>query len=423
MLNTVKVPPQFAPLFEKAQEYVNRYFQKQVDDPTRGAIEIFGQRYILVRAASMSVDFFDTVKKLYQDQHGETEALGVARQLLFDIAHAIGKQDAKNFSAKMGLKDPIEKLSAGPVHFAYTGWAFVDIFPESDPQPNENYYLIYDHPYSFESDSWIQSGQKPAFPVCIMNAGYSSGWCEESFGVTLVASEIMCRARGDKACRFIMAPPARIEQRIAAYLHDKPELAKKVTYEIPGFFKIKQQEEERARLTKALEESEHKYRTLLNNMPQKIFYKDMQSTYLLCNYSYARDLGINTEDIKGKTDLDFYSKELAEKYAADDQRIMRSGEKEEYDEEYLADENKNKRYVHTIKAPVRDEGGKVIGVFGTFWDISDRKHAELEVAKKVAELEKMNGYMVNRELRMIELKKEIRELRADAGLMDADAGV
>ena len=41
----------------------------------------------------------------------------------------------------MKLKDPISKLSAGPIHFAYTGWAFVDILPESKASPDDNFYL------------------------------------------------------------------------------------------------------------------------------------------------------------------------------------------------------------------------------------------------------------------------------------------
>ena len=56
MLNTVSVPEQFRPLFQKAQEYVSRYFSLKKEDPSKGTIEIFGERYILVRAASMSVD-------------------------------------------------------------------------------------------------------------------------------------------------------------------------------------------------------------------------------------------------------------------------------------------------------------------------------------------------------------------------------
>ena len=243
MLNTVKCPKEFEPLFAKAQEYVGKYFSQSVQDPTKGTIEIFGQRYILVRAASMSIDFFEAVTNLYEDS-GPENAGNAARSLLFDIAHAIGKMDARNFHKQMGLVDPIEKLSAGPVHFSHTGWAFVDIFPESRPTPDEDYYLVYDHPFSFESDAWIKAGKKAGFPVCVMNAGYSSGWCEESFGVTLVAQEIMCKAEGDEVCRFIMAHPSKIDGYVQEYLNENPQFIKgQPEYKIPGFFEKKVVEE------------------------------------------------------------------------------------------------------------------------------------------------------------------------------------
>ena len=54
---------------------------------------------------------------------------------------------------------------------------------------------------------WHAPASRTDAPVCVMNAGYSSGWCEASFGVPLVAVEILCRAKGDERCRFIMAPP------------------------------------------------------------------------------------------------------------------------------------------------------------------------------------------------------------------------
>ncbi len=258
MLDTVKVPTDFEPIFLKAHEYVSNYFKEKKEEPSKGTIEIFGERYILIRAASMSVDFFDTVKNLYKEE-GEEEALNVARNLLFDIAHAIGKADARNFHIKMKLKDPIEKLSAGPVHFAHSGWAFVDIFPESRPTPDEDFYLIYDHTFSFEADAWKKAGKRSDCPVCVMNAGYSSGWCEESFGMPLVTAEILCKAKGDEVCRFIMAHPSKIEGYIRAYLNKEPELATKVKkYEIPGFFKRKQIEDE-------LRESEAQYRSIFNS--------------------------------------------------------------------------------------------------------------------------------------------------------------
>src|SRR5262249_54832443 len=142
--------------------------------------------------------------------------------ILFDLAHAIGKSDAQKFHAKMGLSDPIAKLSAGPVHFAHAGWAFVDIDPASAPAPNDEFFLVYDHPYSFESDAWVRAGKSRKSPVCIMNAGYSSGWCEASFGIVLVATEIECRACGDARCRFLMAPPNRIEERLEAHRRATP---------------------------------------------------------------------------------------------------------------------------------------------------------------------------------------------------------
>jgi len=264
MLDTVTVPEQFEPIFQKAQDYVSAYFSEKKEEASKGKIEIFGQRYILIRAASMSVDFFEAIKNMFEDC-GEEKASEIARSLLFDVAHAIGKMDARNFHQQMSVQDPIEKLSAGPIHFSHTGWAYVDIFAESRPTPDENYYLIYDHPFSFEADAWDKSGKKSSFCVCAMNAGYSSGWCEESFGIPLVASEIMCRARGDSTCRFIMAHSTKIEQYIQAYLQDHPDISDNVMlYRIGGFLQERKQAEKRqAQLLAQLEKTNRELNDLV----------------------------------------------------------------------------------------------------------------------------------------------------------------
>jgi len=199
-------------------------------------IEINDERYVLLRASSLSVGFLNIIKNLYSDK-GEKEAFQIGKNFLFDIAHVIGLEDAKKFHASMNLKDPVDKLSAGPVHFAYTGWAYVEILPESSPSPDDNYYLKYHHPYSFEADSWIKSGLKSDQPVCIMNSGYSSGWCEESYGIPLTAVEISCRAKGDDKCTFIMAPPHRIE----GYVKSEASGANEEPYDVPLFFERKKQ--------------------------------------------------------------------------------------------------------------------------------------------------------------------------------------
>ncbi len=192
----------------------------------------------------MSKEFFDMMTQMYEDR-GEKEARILSLNFLFDIAHSIGKADAKSFFSKMKVNDPIEKLSAGPIHFAYTGWASVKIHPLSTLIPDENFYLIYDHPNSFEAHSWLEKKEKTNFPVCAMNAGYSSGWCEESFGISLVSVEVECRAKGDRHCRFIMAPPWKIKDYINKYgkkAYIKYEQYKKV--DIPEFFKRKRLEDD-----------------------------------------------------------------------------------------------------------------------------------------------------------------------------------
>ncbi|MCY2925892.1 MAG: PAS domain-containing protein, partial [Planctomycetota bacterium] len=215
--------------------------------------EIFGERYVLIRAASLSVELFALVRRLFgEGREGEAEEF--ARNSMFDLGHALGRSDAKAFHERMHVTDPIERLSAGPVHFAYSGWASVTIYPESNPVADDGFLLVYDHPFSFESDAWVRAGHASDSPVCVMNAGYSSGWCEESFGQPLVAAEVLCRARGDSCCRFVMAPPERIASRVAEYARARPELGiRAAALAIPDFLV-------RQRMDQALRESEAGFR-------------------------------------------------------------------------------------------------------------------------------------------------------------------
>ena len=267
---TVKVPAQFKPIFDKAQETVGKYFEHLQFLPHKGTIEINEQRYVLVRASALSYDFLNTIQQLYSDR-GDKQALSIGKNFLFDISRVIGMNDAKNFHHKMKLSNPIEKLSAGPVHFAYSGWAFVDILPESSPSPDENYFLTYHHPFSFEADSWIRAGKKSETPVCIMNSGYSSGWCEESFGIELTAVEVTCKACGDENCTFIMAPPHKINEHLDKYFSKKNIAYKKTTaYDVPTFFERKKVEEEMEKSKRKAEESDRAKSDFLANMSHEI---------------------------------------------------------------------------------------------------------------------------------------------------------
>ena len=116
------------------------------------------------------------------------------------------------------------------------------------------------------------------------------------------------------------------------------------------------------------------YQTLVDNLPQRIFYKDKNSVYVSGNRQYALDLGIEPSELPGKTDMDFFPKELAEQYRADDLRIIEAGEIEDIEERYFKDGEE--RYIHTVKTPLKDDDGNPAGVLGIFWDITEQKHAE-----------------------------------------------
>ena len=206
----VRCPEPFEPLFVAAEDAMAEFFGDLQRRPEKGEITISGVRYLLVRAASMSIQFRNELSALYGQR--------TANQIIYNFGRACGIQDAKMFHERLGLTDPAMKLAAGPVHFAHVGWAFVDIFPESAPSPDENYFLIYDHPFSFEADSYVEAGIQSEGSVCYMNAGYSAGWCEISFGVELAAREITCRAKGDDRCIFIMSPPKRLMEYTREYL-------------------------------------------------------------------------------------------------------------------------------------------------------------------------------------------------------------
>ncbi|MBW1938999.1 MAG: PAS domain-containing protein [Deltaproteobacteria bacterium] len=153
--------------------------------------------------------------------------------------------------------------------------------------------------------------------------------------------------------------------------------------------RIKELEQEvidRKQAEKKFQESESKYGTLLNNLPQKIFHKDKDLVYVTCNENYSRDLDIMPEDIKGKTDYEFYPKELAEKYRTDDKRIITSGMTEDIEEEYVQDGQE--LWVQTLKTPIRNKDGNIIGLLGIFWEITERKRMEKALRKAKDELEK-----------------------------------
>ncbi|MFA5337182.1 MAG: PAS domain S-box protein [Candidatus Omnitrophota bacterium] len=136
---------------------------------------------------------------------------------------------------------------------------------------------------------------------------------------------------------------------------------------------------DRDKMDKELRKSEIKFKSLVENIPDRIFIKNKDLVYTYCSENYGNSLKMKPEEIIGKTDFDIFSKKLAEKYRSDDKRIMKTGVPEEIEEKYT--ESGKERWAHTVKAPYRNGADKIIGVIGVFRDITAYKQAQEALLK------------------------------------------
>jgi two-component system sensor histidine kinase/response regulator len=132
---------------------------------------------------------------------------------------------------------------------------------------------------------------------------------------------------------------------------------------------------ERKRFEETSRESEALHHGLMESLPLNVFRKNREGQIVFANRLFCESIGLPLDELVGKTDADFFPSELAEKYQADDAQVMESGNVLETVEENRGPDGRM-RYVQVLKAPVRNAAGKIVGVQGLFWDVSDRKRAE-----------------------------------------------
>jgi methyl-accepting chemotaxis protein len=114
-------------------------------------------------------------------------------------------------------------------------------------------------------------------------------------------------------------------------------------------------------------------RTLIDNLPDLIYVKDVDGRFRLANVAVARIMGANSpSELLGKNDFDFHAKELAAHYHEDEQAVIRSGRPLLAREEECRDPAGNLMHLETTKLPLRDENGRVTGLVGIGRDITQR---------------------------------------------------
>lgn len=131
-----------------------------------------------------------------------------------------------------------------------------------------------------------------------------------------------------------------------------------------------------------LREAQSMLQLVLNSIPSRVFWKDVQSRYLGCNLQFAQDAGIESpEMIIGKYDDDLLWGAQAKLYQEGDRKVIQDGRALIRFEETVQIPGKNAMTVLTSKIPLHDSQGRLIGILGVFDDISSRKEMEESIRK------------------------------------------
>lgn len=134
---------------------------------------------------------------------------------------------------------------------------------------------------------------------------------------------------------------------------------------------------ERVRLERNLAAEQSLFTTLMKNLPDQIYFKDLHSRFTRISMSQARAIGIqDPSEAVGKTDADFYGADHALKALEDERMVIETGSPLVDIEELETYPDRPVSWAITSKMPLRDEQGKIVGTFGITHDITERKLLE-----------------------------------------------
>jgi phosphoserine phosphatase RsbU/P len=148
---------------------------------------------------------------------------------------------------------------------------------------------------------------------------------------------------------------------------------------------------ERRQMENALARERFLLKTLMDTLPDHIYFKDRESRFIAVNHATAVLFGFeDPADVLGKTDADIFSGEHAQAALHDEQEILRTGQPLVNLEEKETWPDGHETWVSTSKLPLRDSHGNIIGTFGLSRDITEKKRAEEKLAAMTRELREKN---------------------------------
>lgn len=143
---------------------------------------------------------------------------------------------------------------------------------------------------------------------------------------------------------------------------------------------------ERKKNEKILENERMMLRTLINTIPDLIWLKDPDGVYLICNPEFERLYGAKESEILGKTDYDFVPKELADFFRKNDNEAVKNGKPTNNLESLTYADDSHMGIFETIKTPMFDSAGKLLGVLGVARDITEIQHSRETLAEREKQL-------------------------------------
>jgi two-component system cell cycle sensor histidine kinase/response regulator CckA len=138
----------------------------------------------------------------------------------------------------------------------------------------------------------------------------------------------------------------------------------------------------RHQVEEALAQEQYLLLLLMENLPDRVYFKDLQSAFLAVSRSLAERVGLPPEQLKGKSDFELFAPEHARKAFADEQEIIRTGQPLLNVEEREIWPDGSVTWASTTKLPLRDATGKIIGTFGISRDITARKRDEEQIREQ-----------------------------------------